>query len=59
MTVDHGIAKYAWIRPTLKQDYVNIGRSADVEWYARKDLGEPELQQLVDTLEKHDLPGEG
>jgi hypothetical protein len=59
MTVDHGIAKYAWIRPTLKQDYVNIGRSADVEWYARKDLGEPELKQLVDTLEKHDLPGEG
>jgi hypothetical protein len=44
---------FSWILPTMRQDYVRVGRSADVAYWVRRDLGGPTISRLRNALHRY------
>jgi hypothetical protein len=47
---------YDWIRPLIDREYVEIGTSADLTWFARTDLGQDKIDQLKQVVADHPIP---
>lgn len=47
---------YDWIQPMIDRDYVEIGTSADLTWFARTDLGQDKIDQLKQAVAAHPIP---
>jgi len=40
----------------IDRDYVEIGTSADLTWFARTDLGQDKIDQLKQAVAAHPIP---
>jgi len=47
---------YDWIQPMIAREYVEIGVSADLTWFARTDLGQDKIDQLKKAVADHPIP---
>jgi len=50
-------ARYRWVMPTIERDYLRVGRTADVDWWVRRDLGADEIARLRGALRRHRVSG--
>ena len=44
--------EYRWVMPTIERDYVRVGRTADVAWWVRRDLGPEKITRLRVALHR-------
>jgi hypothetical protein len=49
--------EYRWVMPTIERDYVRVGRTADVAWWVRRDLGPTKITRLRAALHRTLLLG--
>ncbi len=47
---------YDWIQPVLQREYVEVGTSADLTWFARTDLGPDKIDRIERALADHPIP---
>ena len=56
LTMDYPQHYENWLAPLLDQGYKRIGESADMTWFATKDLGKDKLEQLRVFIHDHPIP---
>ena len=49
--------EYRWVMPTIERDYVRVGRTADVAWWVRRDVGPQKIARLRAALHRTMLLG--
>ena len=47
---------YDWIRPMIDAEYVEVGTSADMTWFARTDLGQDKIDAIEKVISDHPIP---
>ena len=47
---------YDWVRPMIDAEYVEVGTSADMTWFARTDLGQDKIDAIEKVISDHPIP---